>query len=229
MINYESQKRSAVLNVDFLWPVGREYRIVTPTPQEEADPFAPIRELCIVQDGPEQFVQQPLRNGRLYLQFADLLKAPNFEDACLEFARLFGLPTQHAGDGAKERLSRWRTLAEQMRDSIEGLQRAIEEKMLPPLGASITEMHVMLVPGMDGRPTLALQPDRLWDALRLQLGQSIAGGRTIHACENSGCEKLFETGGGRGTGAKRLNAKFCSDECRKDSSKRNVAHKRAAQ
>lgn len=211
MINKDNHKRSAVLNIDFAWPVGRKYKLVEPP----EDPLAAINEPYIQQDGPDQFVQQPLKQGRLFLNFADLLKAPDFGKACLRFAHQYGLPDTYAQDGATMTLRRWRMLAELISQSIDGLRRAQEENALPFHGASITEMQVLLLPGTDGRPTLTLQSRTLGDAMRLQLGQSVAGGQTIQACENSGCPNLFVAGGGRGTGARRLHAKFCSGECQK--------------
>lgn len=203
----------ARINIDFTWPVGSEYKIVRPSPAEIDDSFAAIREPCILQVGPAQYERRPLDNGKLHLQFADLSKAPDFDRACLGFARAFGLPTQRAEDGAKERLSNWRALVERMTESMEGLRRAQEENALPSIGAAITEIEVRLLPGQDGRATLSLRPQRLWDAMRLQLGQSIAGDRELATCPN--CNRWFEVGG-RGAGVKRARAIFCEPKCKNE-------------
>ena len=167
-----------------------------------------------MQVGPATRHRQPLSmSGKLYLQFAKLAKIQNFEQACLEFARVFGLPTQRAEDGAKERISAWRDRVERMRDSIEGLKLARDEGALPSIGAAITQIDVRLLPGEDGRATLALHPNTLWDAMRLQLGQSIASDREIMTCPN--CHDWFEVGG-RGNGVKRAKAIFCGPKCKNE-------------
>jgi hypothetical protein len=98
-----------------------------------------------------------------------------------------------------------------MKDTLGGLRRAFEEKHpIAMRGAHIVPLDGKLVPGQpDGRPSFALEPQNLIDAMRLQLALSIAGGNTLHSCEQ--CGQPFESG----ATAKRIMAKFCSDECRK--------------
>jgi hypothetical protein len=196
----------AKININFVWPRGTKYRVVE-VPEGNVG-----TETYIEQVGSDQIEMQPLVSGDAYLEFAKLHKAKDFTNACWRFAYAFGLPTQRAEDGARERLSRWRVLVEVMHQSVEGLRRAKEENALPPLGAAITDIDVMLIPGSDGVPALSLRPHALWEAMRLQMAQSIADGRDIATCPN--CSKWFEVGGRRGTGGKRADSTFCSDPCK---------------
>jgi hypothetical protein len=225
IVHYPSDSRfegqMTLINIDFSWQVGSKYEIFRPSPEDMANPHAAIREPVILQVGPVEEDRQPLirnplmRNSALYSAFANLKKQQDFEKACLSFAYTYGLPTQIAEDGAKERLSVWRDLVERMSDSIDGLRLAKNENALPSIGAAITEIEVRVLPGQDGLATLALRPPKLWEAMRLQLGQSITSGKSIEVCQN--CQRWFETGGGRGNGARRRDAKFCSEDCRKNS------------
>jgi hypothetical protein len=209
----------ANININFPWPVGRRYEIVKPALPKKDNPFAAeIDEPHIRQIGAGQDERQPIATSEeLYLKFADLgkAKAAEFESECLKFAHWFGLLRIFAEAGAQEPLSVWRREIKRMRDSIEGLRRAHEEGLFPSAGVLITDVTAQLVPGKpDGGLTLSLRPNVLLDAMRLQMAQSIASGRSIAVCQN--CQGWFETGGGRGTGAKRLKATFCSDKCRND-------------
>lgn len=78
---------------------------------------------------------------------------------------------------------------------------------IPSFAANI--VTVLCAGPPDGRPTLSLRPDTLWDALLLQFQQSVSSGAALKQC--GWCRNLFEVGGATG---KRSDARFCSDECR---------------
>src|ERR1700732_4997185 len=125
----------ANINIDFPWSRGAKYRVVEV-------PEGNVRtETYIEQVGSEEVTLQPLASGDAYLRFAELHKAPDFAKACWHFAYNYGLPEARAGDGARQRLSRWRMLVDLMHQSVEGLRRAKEEDALPPLGAAITTVE----------------------------------------------------------------------------------------
>ena len=70
-------------------------------------------------------------------------------------------------------------------------------------------INAVIRPGApDGRPTLSLSPESLWDGIKLQFYQAISSGAQIKKCE--WCGSWFEAGH-RG---KRGDAKFCKDNCR---------------
>lgn len=70
-------------------------------------------------------------------------------------------------------------------------------------------INAVVQPGApDGRPTLSLSPDSLWDAMKLQFFQAISSGAQIKKCE--WCGSWFEVG----PGSRRGDAKFCKDHCR---------------
>jgi hypothetical protein len=192
----------AVINVDFPWARGRTYEIVKPANDE---PY-------IRQTGKNEKPEFPLQNPHLYLDFAQLDGSP---ESCLRFAKAWGLLKTQAGIGEQERLSFWRDQIREMRQTIEGLRRTIEEHAVPPLGFFvIDEVEVRLIINrLDGRPALSFQPRLLVRAMRVQLAQSIASGKSIDVCQ--ACNKWFETGG-RGAGVKRAKTKFCSDKHRND-------------
>ncbi len=204
----------ATISIGFEWPRGRTYEIVEPALPRSKDPFAKtIDEPHIRQTGRTEReipARQPLEiHPSLHLDFAGLGHSP---DACLQFARSWGLLTQPAEVGAQEPLSRWFREIEVMRQTVEGLRRAFEEKVVPIRGALITDLEVLLVSGKpDGRPTLSLRPFNLLGAMRIQLAQSVASGNAINVCPV--CGNWFEKGG-RGGDAKRSIARFCSDRCR---------------
>lgn len=86
--------------------------------------------------------------------------------------------------------------------------QAAEGNEYQPLSLAANIVAV-LRPGLpDGRPTLNLRPDTLWDAILLQFQQSLSSGTALKECGY--CKKWFEVGP---TG-KRADARFCSDDCR---------------
>lgn len=191
----------AKIAIDFEWPRGHTYE-------------------CAKADGGDWLIRQTSKGAdesfkpleirdQLYRDFA---KLDGSRDACLTFARSFGLLRTRAEEGAEERLSYWRREIERMKQSIEGLRRAFEENhpIVAGVGAHITEIGVTLKPTKpDGKPALVFEPRVLIDGMRLQLAQSIASGNEIHVCEE--CGTWFEVGGG---GAKRTIARFCSTPCK---------------
>jgi len=202
----------AAINIDFPWSRGRTYKVIEPTLQS-SDFAARIDEPHIQQTGRTEPLERPLlHNPHLYLDFAQL---DGSSESCRRFAEKWGLLRTHAEVGAHEPLSYWCDQIRTMHESVEGLRRAIEEQLLPPLGAFITdeiELFVVL-DKLDGRPALSFKPRSLVKAMRIQLAQSIASGKSIEVCQN--CNRWFEVGG-RGPGTKRAKTKFCSDKCRND-------------
>jgi hypothetical protein len=158
-------------------------------------------------------------HNNLYLEFVRLDGSAR---ACTAFATKWGLLKTRYGD-APERLSMWRAEIKRMKDTLGGLRRAFEEKhpITTRRGAYIVPLDLKLVSGKpDGRPSLALEPENLVEAMRVQLAQNIAGGNTLHTCEQ--CGQPFESG----ATAKRIMAKYCSDECRK---RFHYEHRRASE
>jgi len=72
----------------------------------------------------------------------------------------------------------------------------------------------------NGKPEMAIIPDMLEDALRLQALQAIEGNRRYKRCRNEGCSRWFGVGTRAPIGQTYTKRrKFCSDRCR-------VAHAR---
>jgi hypothetical protein len=203
--------RKTNLAIDFQWSKGRAYEVVVSRgSRSKDDPLSAshVREAMIRQKGKACDRVRPLEvHNNLYLEFVHL---DGSAAACAAFAAKWGLLKTRYGD-APEPLSMWRAEIKRMKDTLEGLRRAFEEKHpIAMRGAHIVPVDVKLIPGQpDGRPSLALEPQTLIHAMRLQLAQNIAGGNTLHTCEQ--CGQPFESG----ATAKRIMAKFCSDECRK--------------
>jgi hypothetical protein len=205
---------SVNLAIDFDWSRGRSaYEIVAPALRRaKGNPFAAkVDEPHIRQIGAAFDVMRPLEaHPSLFMDFA---KLNGSGEACADFARKWGLLERRADAGGviQERLSVWRQRIEIMRLSIKGLRRAFEEKHpMAMRGENIAPLDLKLVPGkLHGRPTLALQPETLWWAMRVQLAQNIAGGNTFHECQRCGAPFVS------GPTAKRVIARFCTDYCRK--------------
>jgi hypothetical protein len=201
--------RKTNLAIDFQWSKGRAYEIVVPRGSRSKDPFAShVHEAMIRQKGKGCDSVRPLDiHNNLYLDFVKLADPA----ACANFASRWGLLRTRSEAGAQEPLSFWRAEIKRMNDTLGGLRRAFEEKHpIAMRGAHIVPIDFKLVPGQpDGRPSPALEPQNLIDAMRLQLALSIGGGNRLHTCEQ--CGQPFESG----ATAKRIIARFCSDECRK--------------
>jgi hypothetical protein len=201
------------LAIDFDWSRGRAYEVIEPElPRAKNNPFAATNdEPCIQQRGDAFDVMRPLEgHPHLFVEFAKLDGSPK---ACVDFASKWGLLERRADAGGviQERLSVWRKYIEIMNLSIKGLKRAFDEKHpMAMRGENIAPLDLKLIPGKPhGRPTLALHPETLWWAMRVQLAQNIAGGNTFHECEQ--CGSPFVSG----PSAKRTIARFCRDYCRK--------------
>ena len=85
----------------------------------------------------------------------------------------------------------------------------LEAQAISEIKNSAVSINAVIRPGApDGRPTLSLSPNSLWDAMKLQFYQAIASGAQIKKCE--WCGSWFEAG----QGGRRGDAKFCKDNCR---------------
>ncbi len=137
----------------------------------------------------------------LYVDFAGLDGSP---EACLEFARRFGLlGLERKGGG--EALVLWQ-------DAIAGMSRAIKLSQTDRRaleGYRITPLHGALTPSPpDGRLIFRFRPNSLLHGMQLQFVQAISRGLAIKECGH--CGKLFEAGGKE----RRRDARFCSKECK---------------
>jgi hypothetical protein len=142
---------------------------------------------------------------RLYLAFAELDGSP---EACVAFARAWGLLRTPAAKDAAESLDIWRREIRQMKSQI-NMVSMVRTENSRRVRMRMTSLDVALVSGEPNtKPALVLQPRTLVDAMYLQLAQSHASGAALHTCEQ--CKKWFEVGGV----GKRSVAKFCTEECR---------------
>jgi hypothetical protein len=92
--------------------------------------------------------------------------------------------------------------------AIEGASGQKPLKSQPRINAAAVVRAIFKPGAPDGRPTLCLAPDTLWDAMLLQFYQAIGAGSRVKACAY--CGNWFEVGP---TG-KRADARFCSNDCR---------------
>jgi hypothetical protein len=156
----------------------------------------------------------PLQIKTLFDEFTALDGTPT---ACVAFAGKYGLLTKPAGARSmpSEDLSVWQKGIKEV--------RALKT-MLPALSAwgrsrnlniEIGELKVLIVPSArpNALPQIAVQPNDLIQAMRLQLAQFAAGGGIWLKCQNEECGRLFAARRARGE-AKRTIAKFCSTACR---------------
>jgi hypothetical protein len=201
----------AKIFIDFPWERGRQYECVKRRRKrsEFAAAAYEVDDRVIRQMDEANDSIRPLEvRGRLYLDFAELDGSP---EKCIQFAQswgLLGIPHAHAG--AEERLSDWRSAIAHMKDAINGLRRAFDQKhpIVSAFGAAIVPVKAKLIADKHGLPRWAFQPETLVDAMRLQAAQAIVSGRAVHVCEQ--CGSWFESG----ANAKRSIARFCSDKCR---------------
>jgi hypothetical protein len=165
----------------------------------------------IIQTGRGKQAYAPLANQALYLEFARLDPSPA---SCVEFAEKWGLLLEPAktANPPSEDLTLWRNEIRKMKYSIEALPRLIRVVNARGTFANVSKVDVLLVPGAgtDARPVMVLEPPNLLQAMNLQLAHAVSSGASLLTCQQ--CRRWFE--GGRGPGAKRTVAKFCSDECR---------------
>jgi hypothetical protein len=183
------------IDIDFEWGVGHRYECVV---DEEA-------KRVIRQTSHRRDLKRPLQTfSELYLAFAKLDGSP---EACLNFARSWGLLRPTAKLGASERLDDWKRGINEMRDWV-NVAGYVE---MGGIRARMTKVDVELVSGEPGakRPMfMRLRPATLFDAMIVQLAQSQAGGASLHTCAQ--CRHWFEVG----ASGKRTVAKFCSVPCR---------------
>jgi hypothetical protein len=146
----------------------------------------------------------------LYLRFSEL---DGSEEACLEFARRWGLLKSTKASQA-EFIDDWRREIREMQMAIAFV--ADGEKPKKPESADawkVTDLDVLLVPQASAdngkRFALLLQPRNLFEAMRLQLAQSVSGGGTIRRCKQ--CGSWFETGASE---SRRSIAVFCWEKCK---------------
>lgn len=207
-----------VMDIEFVSSVAASYRVEDdwirpgPGPRRQINPFAFHEEL--------------------YTQFARLEDEP---DAFCEFIASFG-PVTRFGEKSGERLDVLIAMRRQMAGYIELANQGADLSRLPgwigegwmrdfvlrgespasfdPWAAAIltpaSSIRAILQRSKpDGRLLLAFVPDSLWDGIKLQLWQAVSSGARIKKCQ--WCGGWFEAGG---TG-RRVDAKFCSDDCRK--------------
>lgn len=180
-------------------------------------------------------------HAHLYAQFAELDGKP---ESFRAFMEVFGPVTHdgdHTGESTKHLVNLWlnmrkavtvaeddpkkllqlgaisparrEAIGDMWDDAIERVEgrrpRRTDRRQFPVIDLVAT-IDARLRPGPpDGRPTLSLAPDTLWDAMLLQLFQAIGGGARLKACEH--CRGWFPAGGDSG---KRVDARFCSSNCR---------------
>jgi hypothetical protein len=179
------------IDIDFEWSVGRCYECVV---DEEA-------KLVVRQTSRQLDLKRPLQTfSELYLAFAKLDGSP---EACLKFARLWGLLRQPAKLGASERLDDWKREINEMRHLV----NAAGFVQMGGIRARMAKVDVELVSGEPGA-FMRLHPATLFDAMIVQLVQSQASGASLQTCGQ--CGRWFEVG----AAGKRKVAKFCSDRCR---------------
>jgi hypothetical protein len=198
-----------MIDIGFEWTRGLAYecapspgdktiRIIRQTGKRDR-PFAP---LSIATEKP------------LYLRFANL---DGSSDACLGFARAWGLITLPAAMGASEKLDGWQREIKKMKSLISMLGATSDQ----PGGIvhtansrrirfKMTSLDVALLSREPGsRPALVLQPRNLLDAMHLQLAKFVATDGSVRACRQ--CGEWFEAGPGD---ARRSIAIFCTERCK---------------
>jgi hypothetical protein len=180
------------IDIDFEWGVAHRYDY------EKAK--GAIRQTSHLRD-----LRRPLQTfSGLYLAFAELDGSP---EACLNFARTWGLLRQSAKLDSFERLEEWKRGINEMRDWL-NVAAYVE---IGGIRARMTQVDVELVssgPGAKRPMFMRLRPRTLFDAMIVQLAQSQAAGASLHTC--SQCGRWFEVG----ASGKRTVAKFCSIPCR---------------
>jgi len=152
----------------------------------------------------------------LYVRFANL--DDRSEEACLKFARMYGLLRSQSRNEA-EPIEVWNKEIRDMRALMSLLQLQVNEGApggITLLGSSrkasvtLTSIEVVLEPGSAGERTkLTLKPATLRDAMYLQLGESLTTEGSLQSCRQ--CGNWFERGT---TEARRSIAQFCSEKCK---------------
>jgi hypothetical protein len=224
--------------IDFEWPVGKynlrpataeeideeeyEQDMVDPPVADVPEADKPIYYGFIVPTGRAQKRRPTSEAMEKSVRALVECKQTPFHRIALTVARtLGGLNGSKWGD----RLLEWRYLAYQLRRMFEG--KAFiqdpdgDEFAIPPKRKEVQwphpgaqergELKILLVPGRDKKPLLAIRPPDLRNALILYAARMIATGTTFSTCMR--CNTPFLSGGS-GQSKKRGDARFCSDECR---------------
>jgi len=156
----------------------------------------------------------PLQIKTLFDEFIALDGTPA---ACVAFAEKYGLLTEQAGKRSlpSEDLSVWQKGIKDVRALKTMLPLLTAWGRSRNLNIAIGELKVLIVPAArpNALPQIAVQPNDLIQAMKLQLGQFAAGGGIWLKCQNEECGRLFPARRARGE-AKRTIAKFCSTACR---------------
>jgi hypothetical protein len=205
-----------MIDIGFEWTRGLDYEWV------EEDGARIIRQVEVPGIKRQTQKDEPLRytTKPLYMRFADL---DGSADACVGFARAYGLLKTRASTKASERLDDWQREIRKMRGSRTALKATDEE----PGGIArtanwartrlrMTSIDVALLSGLSdaqgnnfSRPTLVLQPQNLLDGMYLQLAKFVAGDGSLQVCKQ--CGEWFERGA---TESRRSIAIFCSEKCK---------------
>jgi hypothetical protein len=205
----------AIVDIDFEWPVavgGYEVHDYGPRSDEPTLLTADLSGLHLDPKSSELERRRPLADEPyLFLLFADTAQ---HADGAREFASRFGLLLgtlrNPAGGEAVwlwlRHIQRFRLLVDiwQSGNPAELLWQVDPDDLRPASIAGGLSWR-------EGRPRLALRPNSLLSAMRLQFFQAVAELKEIKACD--GCGKWFERGPGK---ARRAKSRFCSDQCRFD-------------
>jgi hypothetical protein len=193
------------LGVDFEWQ--RAFSTASGAPAYEFKD-GEIRQRGRVE---EETIRPLTLRPTLYLDFAQLDGSP---DACLQFARRWGLLTIQFFEKPKaEPIKLWKEEIGSIRFLLQGLpladannaQSTIAVRSLTNLGVAANVFLQQGPPPLP--PSLVLRPRTLIDAIRLQMAHAFAGGVEVATCAR--CGSWFERGTNR-----RSDARFCSDTCR---------------
>jgi hypothetical protein len=190
------------LSLDFKWykdPNG--YRLIPAKPLKRRpgqsilhSPVSDVQVARIVRNGGVLQSYRPLDISNLFNRFID--KAMS-ENGVLKFVETYG-PLTH--DGLRGKGDHVPALIDQAEQMTQALRGEIVAMPLNRLNASI-------VADRNGGIRLKISPACLLDALWLQLAQEKSATK-FRECQQ--CNNPFMAG----VGARRADAKFCSDKCR---------------
>ena len=181
----------STINIDFEWSKGRDYE------------WAPDGGGVLWPKGKRFDRIRPIELPGPPLAFA-FAKLDGSKEQFLAFARSFGLPNARAREGLGEQLPGLQQSVRKMRAAVEVVTAGRDACTL-----KIATLDVALTYGMPGtKPVLVKRPRSLFDAMLLQVAQSVASGNAIHVCAQ--CDNWFEAGGH----GRRSVAKFCSRACK---------------
>ena len=192
-----------MIDIDFKWTRSLVYecttigsrRAITPVGKRRDRPFEPL------------MIDMIDAEKKLYLQFANL---DGSEDACLKFARAWGLLTTES-QTTSEFIDDWKQEIRDLGRLTSILQRSEGNSVDPSQTIKITTLDVSLrTAGRNNRrPAFLLKPRHLLVAMRLQMARSVAGGASIGACRQ--CSEWFERGA---SDSRRSIAVFCNEKCK---------------